>query len=360
MKDFILKNKYLISIILFAVVSIFVSYFYIGYSSNLGKSDAFEYFRAAKFLEGNPVDGNMQLDRVLTTPAFLYSSIILNYFVNDFSTSFAVVNIIFYFLCIITFYYLALEIYKNGKVAFLSSVLVVFNFYVIDPGNSHLADMGGWFFFLLGTLYALKYINTLEKKFFYYSIISAAVGVFFKEYGGLALINLALLILVSEIPWKQKIKDIFWAGTIVLAPILSFHIFIYLKYGFLYLHRYVAVDKSTINEEPKTFILLVKILGWLFSFGYLAFLYGAWQEWKIRDSRRIKILLAMLPVTLTFYIWPSITQRLAVMLMMWLSLTAGFGLSKVKWYVFYPFLGIYLWFNFNIKFLIDKINLPFH
>jgi hypothetical protein len=121
----------------------------------------------------------------------------------------------------------------------------------------------------------------------------------------------------------------------------------------------LTIGGQSINETPKTLILLIKILGWLFSFGWLAFCFGLWQEWKIKDKRRLKILVALLPMTLTFYIWPAITQRLAVMFMMWLSLVAGFGLSKVKWYMLYPFLGLYIWFNYNIKFLIDKINLPF-
>ncbi len=89
-------------------------------------------------------------------------------------------------------------------------------------------------------------------------------------------------------------------------------------------------------------------------------LYGVWHEWKIKDWRRIKILLALLPVTLTFYFWPAITQRLAVMFMMWLAMIAGFGLSRLKWYWLYLFLAVYILFNFNINILIKIINLPFH
>lgn len=358
MRNFIVKNKYPVILAVFFLLNIFVSYFYIGYSPEL-KKDSQQYFEAARFLENNPVNGEMQLGRVLTTPLFLYTSILADYFFNDFSTSFAIVNIIFYFLCIFAFYFLALEIYKDERVAFLSSVLVVFNYYIIDPSNSHLADMSSWFFFIFATFLAVRYINTSNKKFYWLSIFFTAIGVLFKEYGGLALGNLALLICISDFPWRQKIKDIVVATVLVLAPLLSFHIFIYLKYHFMYFDRYSVVGVQAINETPKTFVLLIKILGWLFSFGWLAFCFGAWEEYKTRDRRRIKILLALLPVTLTFYIWPSIDQRLAVMFMMWLALIAGFGLSRVKWYLLYPFLGVYIWFNYNILFLIDKINLPF-
>lgn len=355
---FLTKHKYIIALLALAVISALVSYFYIGYNHELER-DAKEYFEAARFLQGNPVNGQMQLGRVLTTPLFLYISIFINYFFDDFSVSFSVVNIIFYFLFILAFYFLALEIYKEKKVAFLSSFFVVFNYYVIDPSNAHLADMGGWFFFTLSTFLAVRYINAFNRKFYYLSIFFAAVGVFYKEYGGLALGNLALLICISNISWKQKIKDILIASVLVLAPLLSFHALIYLKYHFLYLARYSGVISMASSEAPKNFILLIKILGWLFSFGWLAFCLGLWEEFRAMDKNRLKILLALLPVTLTFYIWPAITQRLAVMLMMWLALVSGFGLSRVKWYLLCPFLGIYAWFNYNIKFLLDKINLPF-
>ena len=221
MKDFLIKNKVYIVIAVFILLSIFVSYYHIGYNPEL-KKDAKEYYEAASFLANNPVNEEKQLGRVLTTPLFLYTSIFVNFFVNDYSTSFSIVNIIFYFLCIFAFYFLALEIYKESKVAFLSTILVVFNFYVIDPGNAHLADMGGWFFFILSTFLAIRYINTLNRKFYYLSIFFTAIGVLFKEYGGLALCNLALLICIGDFPWKQKIKDISLATLLVLLPLLSF------------------------------------------------------------------------------------------------------------------------------------------
>ncbi len=359
MKEFVLKKKYICMVICMSVLSLCLSCLYIGYHHDLGKKDAYEYFRAAKFLEGSPVDGTMQLDRVLTTPAFLYASIVVDSVVHDMSTSFAVINVIFYLLCISAFYFLALEIYKEEKIAFLGTVLVLTNYYVIDPGNLHMADMGGWFFFLLATLWAVKYVNTSERKFYYFSLLTSAVGIFFKEYGGMGVVNLVLLITIMDIPWKQKIKDIIVAGVVVAVPLTCFYIFMYMKYHYLYFNRLTTAGTVAVTEAPKTFVLLVKILGWLFSFGWLASAYGVWEEWKTGDIKRWKILVALFPVTLTFYIWPFITQRLAVMFMMWLALLAGYGLSKTKWYILYPFLALYIWFNFNILFLIAKINLPF-
>ncbi len=361
MKEFFVKNKYLFFILLFIILNIFVSYFYIGYKPQLEK-DAAEYGRAAEFLlQGGQVSKEVLMNRVLTAPLFIYSSILANFFFKDFSLSFSAVNVFFYFLCILAFYFLALEIYKEKKVAFWGSILVVFNYYVIDPNNAHLADMSGWFFLIVSTYLAIRYINTFSRKFYYLSVLSAAAGVLFKEYGGLGLVNLILLVLVSDLPKKQKIKDALIAGSLFIIPLFSYHIFAYFEYHISYLAKFLFVKtaSSVSGYQASGFVLLIKILGWLFSFGWLAFLFGVKEELKIKDSKRLKILLAILPSTLAFLIWPAITQRLAVVFMFWLSLIAGFGLSRIKWYLLYPFLGIYIWFNYNIKFLIDKINLPF-
>jgi len=360
--EFIKKNKIFIFLTLLIIFNIFVSYFYIGYSPDFG-SDATEFRDAGVFLsQGGEISREALMNRVVPSPLFLYTSVATNSLLQDFSLSFSVVNIFFYILCVFAFYFLTLEIYKEKKVAIISTLLALFNFYVIDPGNAHLADMSGWFFFIFSTYLAVKYINTFNRKFYYFSILMAVAGFFFKEYGGLGLINLTLLILVSDLSKKQKIKDVLGVVILSTIPIFSYHIFAYLHYHVSYFDKFINVKVASPSDpeyQSKSFILLVKILGWLFSFGWLAFLFGVKKELEIKDKKRLKILLACFPATLTFLIWPAITQRLAVILMFWLSLIAGLGLSKIKWYLLYPFFGLYIWFNYNIKILIDKINLPF-
>ncbi len=357
----IIKNKSVLILLAFAVVSIVISFYYLGYSRELG-SDALEFKQAADFLStGVFVPKDIIMYRVLPSPLFLYVSIALDSIVKDLTMSFAIVNIISYFLLVFAFYYFVLEIYRDKRVAFISTFLVLSNYYVIDPGNLHLADMPGWFFLILSSYLALKYINTEERKFYFYSILASAIGVFFKEYGGLGFVNLALLIFISNLSRTQKVKDLLLGAVLFGFPLVSYHIFAYFYYGVTYLDKFVSVStaSSLPGYQAKSLALLVKIFGWLFSFGWLAFLYGAYCEWKIKDMRRIKILFCLFPITMTFLIWPAITQRLAVILIFWLALVAGFGLSKIKWYLLYPFLGLYIWFNFSIKILIDKINLPF-
>lgn len=356
-----MKNNTKIFLITIIVLNILVSYFYLGYQHGLIKGDAVTYFYAAKFLDGGQMLGPEIMNRILTVPLFLYSSIFVNYLSGDLNLSIAIVNVIFYFACVCVFYLLGREIYKENKIAILSTVLFACNYYLIDPVNAHLADMGGWLFFLVSTYLAIRYFNSHNRKFYYLSILLAVIGVLFKEYGGFGIVSLTLLIGVSSVPNKQKIKYILVAGFLFLLPLLAYHLFVYLNYHYSYFDwfSYVKNVASQPGYQTKSFILFVKILGWLFSFGWLAFVFGVKEEYKTMDKNRIKILLAILPSTLFFIIWPAITQRLAVIFMIWLALIAGFGLSKMRWYWSYPLLVIYILFNYNIKFLIDAINLPF-
>lgn len=359
-KQFLREKKYIILILWLAIFSLFVSYFYIGYKPELVK-DAKTYFEAAQFLQSGGVLKTAWMNRVLTAPLFLGSVIFMNLFFKDFILSGVFLNIIFYFLFILAFYLLALEIYKSARVAWWGTVLVATNFYIIDPGNAHLADLGGWFFFVLSTYLAVKYFNTQQRKFFYLTILSAVIGVFFKEYGALGLISLALLIVLSDLPKKQKIKDILLAGLLFLLPFLSYHLFVYLKYHYSYFDWYLSVKTVSVvtGRQARGAILLIKILGWLFSLGWLAWLLGLREEWRAADKRRLKILAALLPAALTFIIWPETAQRLAVILLPWLALTAGFALARQKWYWAGALVIFYALFNYNIKILINLINLPF-
>jgi hypothetical protein len=356
-----IKNKIIIFLTAVIVLNIAVSYFYIGYQHEITKDDPVTYVDAARFVQGEPVSGAEIMNRVLTVPLFLRSSVFINYFLGDLNLSISVVNVFFYILCVYAFYFLVLEIYKENRVAVLSTILFSFNYYIIDPVNAHLADMGGWFFFILATYLAVKYFNTSNKKYYYLSVLLSAVGVLFKEYGGFGVVNLALLILVSNIPFKQKIKDVLAAGLLFLIPLLSYHGFIYFKYHYSYFDWYKFVGTRILapGYQARGLVLLIKILGWLFSFGWLAWLWGAWEEYKTMDKNRIKILLAILPVTIFFLVWPAYTQRIGVLFMIWLALIAGFGLSRMKWYFLYPLLIIYILFNYNILSLINIINLPF-
>ncbi|PJA01682.1 hypothetical protein COX74_01360, partial [bacterium (Candidatus Gribaldobacteria) CG_4_10_14_0_2_um_filter_41_16] len=65
--------------------------------------------------------------------------------------------------------------------------------------------------------------------------------------------------------------------------------------------------------------------------------------------------------SLAFLAWPALTQRIAFIIVPWLALISGFGLSKIKNnYIIGTILIAYALINYSITtFLIKIINLPF-
>lgn len=361
LKEIVIKNKYFFGVLGLAVLSVLVSYFYIGYHRELFK-DAIGYAEAADFLQGRQSAAAVPMNRILTTPLFLYSVIFINFFLKDFSSSLAVFNLIFYFLCVGAFFLLAREIYHDEKTAFWGALLVAANFYLIDPGNAHLADMAGWFFFILSTYLAVRYFNSADRRFYLGAVAAAAVGFLFKEYGGLGLVSLFLLIALADgFSARRKLGETVVAGALFLVPFLAYHTFVYLQYHYSYFDWYSSVKTLSFEagRQARGLAVFVKILGWLFSFGWLIWLIGLKKEWQERNWRRWKILAAILPASLFFVIWPEIAQRLAFILVPWLALSAGLGLSRMNSYRAAALTGLYVLANYNIKFLINIINLPF-
>ena len=339
-------------IALLIVLNIFMAVFCVSPGFKI-VGDAGSYHEAIKFIEGQPISGSIPFHRLLTTPFMLLSSRLFDYFFHNIYGSMAAVNIIFYKL--------AFEIYKDKKTAFFSCVLLASNYYLFNIDNAFIADLGGRFFLILTDLLAVKYFLNQDKKYYYLAILSSSVGVLFKEFGALGFLSLICLILFLPVNWKEKIKIILKSGALFAIVPLAFHLFFYYKFSFSYFDWY----KTSLNFYPPEMhqygiVLFLKVMGWLFLAGWPLFLWGLWQEKKFFDGQRFKILLALFPASVAFFAWPMFMQRTAFVLVPWLSLVSGFGLSKIK-IKFLPFilLIVYMAVNYNLERLMLLINLPF-
>jgi len=351
----ILKSKYFLLYAL-AILNLAVALYVIKIS--LWSSDSETYLKAMQYLQGAKLD-EIPYNRLITAPFMLYASIFFSYFTGGLFNGMLTANLIFYFLIIYIFYKLVFEIYKDHKTALLSSVLFLSNYSMYNFGVAYTTDMGGWFFFILGTWLALKYYYRKNKKFYYLAVLAAGVGILFKEYGALGLISLSLLILISEYGWREKIKKIITAGFLFALIPLLYNLIFYLKFNYSYLDWYFFnVDA---HGQSYNLILLIKVLGWLYLAGWPIFFYGLWQEKKYFEKTRATVLAALLPASLAFLAWPALTQRVAFIIVPWLALISGFGLTKLKNnYLIAAILIIYIIINYSITpFLLDAINLPF-
>ena len=164
------------------------------------------------------------------------------------------------------------------------------------------------------------------------------------------MITLGMLILFSDFSWRRKIKEILLAGILFLIVLLPYQYWFYLKFGYSYLSHYTSNYNAGLEYGVQfLFIHLFKVLAWLYSIGWLIFVFGLWQEKKFFGIQRSKILLAMLPASLTFILWANLVQRVAFVFVPWLAIVSGFGLSKIKnKYLIAIILVLYLLFNYFI------------
>lgn len=338
----IIKSPYF-WLFLLAIVNLLIAFYFVRYPLALN-GDAPSYLNAMRLIEGKDYNTTaygeqtekMLKTRILTTPLMLQISIWLSYLTGAEYSAILLINIWFYFLTIFVFYQLALAIYQNQRVALTASVLFFANYVFFNYGPTYRTDIAGWFFFLLAALLAVKYFKApAKKKFYYLAIFSAAVGVLFKEYGGLGLIPLFILILFLPQNFKQKIKKLIKAAVLFSILPLFYYLFIYFKFHFSYLDRYSYAVSETVGSVTSpaihwSLILLIKVLGWLFLAGWPIFLFGLYQEYKNFNQQRFKILLAIFPAAISFLAWPGLTQRIAFVFVPFLAMISGFGLSKIK------------------------------
>jgi 4-amino-4-deoxy-L-arabinose transferase-like glycosyltransferase len=345
-----------------AVINLLIALFFVRYPLQLN-GDAPSYLAAMQLISGQDYDHAIYGDqtevmlktRVLTTPLMLYASLAAGYLVGSEYGGMFLINLVFYFLIIIVFYKLVCAVYENRLVATLATILFFTNYCLINYGTTYRTDLGGWFFFLLAAYFAIKYFkDSANSKFYFFSILASSIGILFKECGALGLVVLVILILFLPLPSGAKFKKIFGAVALFFILPLFYQFYFYWQFHFSYLDRYllaVNVTASEIKSESGfSLSLLIKVLSWLFSFGWLIFFWGLYQEYKNLNWQRLKIFLALLPASLSFVVWPALTQRLAFVLVPLLAMISGFGLSQLKRkYLMAVLLLLYIFINYWIR-----------
>lgn len=351
------NKKIFIFLSLVVLLNISMSVFYI--SPGFGISgDAVSYYDAVRFLKGDSVSAEVPYNRILTAPAMLLLTVAADLFTDNIYAGMAAINVLFYLLITIVFYKLALDIFQSRKIAVFSSLLFFCNYYIINVGNAFITDMAGRFFIVLTSLLAVRYFLRRENRYYYLAILSSAVGVFFKEFGGLGIISLACLIFLSEISWKEKIKKILLSGALFLIPLFIYHLWFYIHFNFSYFNWYqYAVDAYVYDSAVHGLAPFIKVMGWLFLAGWPLFLWGIWKAVYNLEIHQKLILLGLLPASLAFFAWPVFMQRTAFILVPWLALISGYGLGFVRrGYLVFLLLAVYLLVNYNIERLLPVIN----
>ena len=271
-------------------------------------------------------------------------------------------NIIFYFLSAFLIFKIVDLIFHNKKQAFLASLFFVTTTQVIETGLAYLTDAGAWFFYLLSIFLTLLYFRNKNNKLIILNGFIAGLGFLMKESGGLGVLFFGLMILFSSaFNFKEKALKIVRFGIFFLIPIIVWQIFMYQRFHITSLDWYLA-QLGGFSHGQDLVMVLFRYFGQLFrTLGvlWIFFFIGLRQELKSRDWGRLKIYLAMLPVSLSFFLWPISAGGRSVFIFAPLGIIlATYGFRKMGYLPLCLIIAIILvlnytfsWFNSAIPFI---------
>jgi hypothetical protein len=298
-----------------------------------------------------------QVIPLLTNPATIILSVVIGGIFNSELTGLAIINIIFYILTAFVFYNLALLILKNNRDAIIALIFLAGSYSILRFGpGAYLVDMPGWFFYILALFLSIRFFYSQEEKFAYLAGFTSMIGLFFKEYGGIGILTLVVLIFLSPLALRKKFALAIKSCSFLFVN-LGYHIWAYISHGYLYFHRYGTILKNFAPHQ--TVFRTIKVLGYLFHIGWPIALVGLWEGLSkkfenIQDHK--KIFLGILPSAVVFLAYPAYDQRIAFIGVPLLSLLAAMGLKKISSRaIIYLIMTFYVIVSF---FLLHKLSLP--
>jgi hypothetical protein len=100
-------------------------------------------------------------------------------------------------------------------------------------------------------------------------------------------------------------------------------------------------------------------LGWVYLVGWPLFAWGLWRLWQRGERQLYLVLVSLLPASLSFLLWPALTQRIVFVFVPWLILVSAFGVSRWPRWTLVLVVAFYALINYATPWLIPIINLPF-
>ncbi len=327
------------------------------------QGDGDTYFEAMEVLKTGSVPDGFVPNRILTTFLGLETALFFIKFLGSIN-GWLLMNVVFYLLSSVLFYNLLIKIFESEKVALISTILLASNYAMLKFGLNFLMDIGGWAFYVISLLFVFIYLETKTKKYIFWTAISVGIGGLFKEYAFLGAIPLFVALLYeNRKDFKLLIRNNLLPFTIITVPTLLLHVFVYRKFGYTYfdwldMNQDIYVYTSRLTEYVKSLGSLLNLTGLIFCFGAW-FLY---KEWGVIDEKRKLFLISVGMSVLPIFLWPAITQRVLFVILPFIIIVSGFFIKKheEKWYLFLPFLVLYILINFTMdSFILQAVNLPF-
>jgi len=244
--------------------------------------------------------------------------------------SLIVQNLVFYFLSVFLIFLLVYRLYGSEKQAFYGTILYIGSYPMLAYGLAALTDLSGWFFYILSILISLKF---LEKPNFKTALLAgsvAGIGMLFKENMAAAPIFFAsLLFIATNLSFKDKLRHILIYGIPFAIIILINSIIIYKLYSYSYLDWYMA----QFNHTQKGFFAYTPLriaieMARVFLVGWIFVLLGIKKEFIAKNKERIKVLIALIIPSLSFFLWAYPHNRIAFIAAPLLVLLGSLGILR--------------------------------
>lgn len=271
---------------------------------------------------------------IILKPFSLFLGVVLYPFFKP-EISILVQNVIFYFLCSYLIFLIINKIYKNPKQAFLGVCLLSAAYPVMAYGLAILIDAGGWFFYLLGILFSLKFLEKQSIKNACLVGLISGLGMYFKEVSIIGVFFFTSIILIATgLTLKEKIKYIFFCGISFSALFLLKEIIIYCITSFNSLDWYFFAWKG-IKITGKGFYYYTPLRITIevfraFIFGWVFFLIGFRKEMLEKNEQRAKILISFLIPAFSFLLWGWPHNRIMFAVLVPAVLLASYGILGRK------------------------------
>lgn len=233
-------------------------------------------------------------------------------------SSLTVLNIIFFLGLLGLTYDLIRRVFKKESLGFMTAALVATAYPMLRYALPLQQDMGGFFWFVLTIYGAWRWFESKNWAWFYLASAAVAFGVLTKESGCMGAIFMGIIIILDKAKLKDKIIRV---GLFSILPL--FTIIVNARRGTDVDYdslRWFIDNWQVYAPTNYTFIKFVGVNSTAFNLAWIAGAVGLYfliKNWRQID-KNIKIyLLAIIPASLTYFLWPLFIGR-TVFISAWL------------------------------------------
>ena len=319
-------KKYLTFSLIFAAINaVLLLVFFV---PRFDHTDTGQYIATIDYFSEKP-GGEIYLHRILK-PLPIFISVLLSP-IFDAKSALIFQNLIFYFLSIWLIFILIYRIYQSEKQAFCGAVLYAGAYPMLAYGLAPLTDSSGWFFYILSIFLSLNFLKNPSFKTAVLPGLVAGLGMLFKENLAAApFFFAALLFFAATFNFKEKLKYLFCFGITFLAPVLINSLIIYKIYHYSYFQWYwdVSHHGESSGFYAYSFLRTAIEVGRVFALGWIFFVLGILKEIKSKNKERQKILISLVPPSLSFFLWSFPHNRIVFIAAPLLAFLGSFGVLR--------------------------------